>query len=296
MLDHCYNLRRNWHLFLFYQCGIDMRYEIKPLGVGGILDQAIQLLKNHFGLLMGISLCISVPFGLIVGFVSLSLMPPIPVNPTAEDMQAYQQAAMSYMLPLMAMGLLSMAIVYPLTTGAMIHAVASEYLGKPTTVGASIGKAFRLFLPLVVTSFLMFLIVYLGLIACIIPGVYFLVRYSLSSHAVVLEGKMGPSALKRSTELMTFDRSKNYNTLVLLWLLLGVIGFAINSGSAFIPQPHLAMVVSVLLQAVNGAFMAAAFAVFYFSCRCKADNFDLQLLAKAMDEEESEPVAGDTTL
>ncbi|MEM9658269.1 MAG: hypothetical protein AAF961_07915, partial [Planctomycetota bacterium] len=183
-----------------------MRYEIKPLGVGGILDQAIQLLKNHFGLLMGISMCLSVPYGLIVGFASMSLTQSLTQNPTPEEQQAFQEAATATAFILAGVGLLGWVIVYPLTTGAMIFAVASEYLGKPTTVGASIGKSFRLVVPLILTSILMYVIVYLGFLACIIPGIYFLVRYSLSSQAVVLEGKSGRAALRRSTELMTFDR------------------------------------------------------------------------------------------
>lgn len=262
-----------------------MSYEIKPLGVGGILDQAVQLLKNHLGLFLGISMCISVPFGLVMSFVMLGITPELPPNPTPEEIAAFQQKVMSNLPITIAMGVVSMIIVYPLTTGAMIHAVASEYLGKPTTVGASIGRALRVFFPLLWTSLIMFIFVYAGLLFCIIPGLYFLVRYSLSSHAVVLDELSGTAALKRSSSLLLHDRTKNYNTLVLLWLLLGVIGFAINMLSQYVPQQHVAIVVALLLQAVNGAFGAAAFAVFYFSCRCKAENFDLELLAETMHVE-----------
>ncbi|MEM6691971.1 MAG: hypothetical protein AAF664_21260, partial [Planctomycetota bacterium] len=146
-----------------------MQYEIKPLGVGGILDQAVQLLKNKFGLLMGISMCVSVVPGLVLGFVSLGLMPTLPADPTPQAMQAYNEEMFANIIPIMGIGLISMVIIYPLTTGAMIHAVSSEYLGKPATVGESISKALKLFFPLVVTSVLMFLIVYLGLFACVIP-------------------------------------------------------------------------------------------------------------------------------
>jgi hypothetical protein len=266
-----------------------MSYEIKPLGVGGILDQAVKLLKNHFGLFLGISMCVSVPFGLVMSFVMLGITPQLSENPTPQEIEALQQGLVSNFAIIMGMSFASMIIVYPLTTGAMIHAVASEYLGKPTTIGASIGRALQVFFPLLLTSFLMFLVVYVGFLFCIIPGFYFLVRYSLSSHAVVLDELSGPAALKRSSSLMLHDRTKNYNTLVLLWLLLGVIGFAINMVSGLIPQQHVAIVVGVLLQAVNGAFGAAAFAVFYFSCRCKAENFDLELLADAMHVETATP-------
>jgi hypothetical protein len=266
-----------------------MRYEIKSLGVGGILDQAVQLLKNHFALFMGISMCISVPFGLVFGFVTYGLRPQFPPGAAQEDIARIQQEFLLSNFPvIMGMVFVSMIFVYPLTTGAMIHAVASEYLGNPTTVGASLRRAFRVFLPLLWTSMLMFILVYLGLFLCILPGVLLMFRYALSSQAVVLEGRSGSNALKRSKELMLYDRTKNYNTLFLLWLLLVVIGFGINSGANFIPQPHVAIVVSVLLQAVNGAFWAAALAVFYFSCRCKAENFDLVLLAEAMKTESPE--------
>ncbi|MEM6473835.1 MAG: hypothetical protein AAF802_30045 [Planctomycetota bacterium] len=266
-----------------------MQYEIKPLGVGGILDQSVQLLKNHFGLLMGISLCVSVPFNLIIGLINISLVPEPPEILTAQAIQEYQQQVAGVSLKLAGLGLLSLILVYPLTTGAMTYAVASEYLGRPTTVGASVGTAFRKFFPLLLTSVLMFIIVYIGLILCIIPGLYFLVRYSLATYAVVLEGKMGISALKRSSELMTSDRTKNYNSLVLLWLLLGAIGFGVGAVTSIIPQAHVALVVSVLIQAVLASFGAAAFAIFYFSCRCKAENFDLMLLAEAMGEGDDDP-------
>ena len=89
-------------------------------------------------------------------------------------------------------------------------------------------------------------------------------------------------------ELMHHDRTKNYNTLFLLGLLLFVISGAINGSVSFIPPRHVAIIASVLLQAVNGAFWASALAVFYFSCRCKAENFDLELLADAMKADSSE--------
>ena len=266
-----------------------MGYEVKALGVGGILDQAINLLKNHFGLLMGISFCISVPFGLLFSFVNLAMTPELPPNPTGADFAVFQQQTFSNLPILMGLGVVSMICVYPLTNGAMIHAVASEYLGKPTTVGASIGRAFRVLVPLLWTSFLMFILIYLGILLCILPGVLLMFRYALSSQIVVLEGLSGSAALKRSKALMHHDTVKNYATLLLLFLLLFVIGIGIQGGAAFIPQPHVSVVVSVLLQAVSSAFATAALAVFYFSCRCKAENFDLLRLADAMKVEPPEP-------
>ena len=270
-----------------------MNYDIKPLGVGGILDQAVNLIKTRFWLFFGIAACIAIPAGLALNFLSLAMLPAVPPNPTPEDMLVFQQEMASKILPLGLISMLVSIFVYPLTTGAMIHAVSSEYLGNETSVGASIGAAFKKFFPLLWTSILMFLTVYVGIIMCIIPGLYFLIRNTLSSHAVMLEDYSGRSALQRSSELMLHDRSKNYNTLVLLWILLGVVGFATGFVGGLIPQPHIKIVVTVLLQAILQTFGAAAFAIFYFSCRCKADNFDLELLAESIGSDVDSPSPDD---
>ena len=112
----------------------------------------------------------------------------------------------------------------------------------------------------------------------------------------MLEDKAGTAALSRSSELMLNDRTKNYNTLVLLWLLLGIAGFGVGYIGNFIPQPHLQIVVTVVIQSLFQAFGAAAIAIFYFSCRCKADNFDLELLADSLNtslESSEAPFADD---
>ena len=267
-----------------------MKYDIKPLRIGEILDQSVKLIQSRFALFFGISACITIPVGLILNFTMLSIAPQMPANPTPEDVRVFQEAMAKNLLPILLVSGLGYILVYPLMTGSMIHAVASEYLGKPTTVGASIRAAFKKFFPLLGTSILMFLIVYLGLFLCIIPGLYFLVRYSLSSNIVMLEDKAGTKALSRSSELMLNDRTKNYNTLVLLWILLGVAGAGVGYIAGLVPQPHLQVVVSVVIQALFQAFGAAALAIFYFSCRCKADNFDLELLASSI---ESAPRAND---
>ncbi|GAG92908.1 unnamed protein product, partial [marine sediment metagenome] len=133
---------------------------------------------------------------------------------------------------------------------AVIHAVANEYLERPTTVVASMRTALRVFVPLVWTSFLMYIIIYLGLLAFIIPGIYFSFRYTLCSNIVVIERISGVAALRRSRDLMLSNRTRHYNTAFLLFLLLVVIQFGITRSVAnLIPEGYLSMVVSILLQA-----------------------------------------------
>jgi hypothetical protein len=258
-----------------------MQYEIKQLGLGGILDQAVNLLKNHFGLFFGITLAIYVPWMLFQNFVTLAVMPELPAQPTMDDIMAYNQAALDNIKYTIPMTLFLAFVVVPITNAAIIDAVARCYLGKPTTVGGSLSRAVTIILPLLWTWLLMMLAIMGGMILCIIPGILFAFWFSLASHTVVIEGNSGVAALSRSKFLMT----GNIGTVFVLSILVGVIQVAIQFGAGLIPQQHLAVIAAVALGAVGTIFGAAAFVVFYFSCRCKAENFDLQLLAEAVGAE-----------
>ena len=121
-----------------------MRYEIKELGLGGVLDQAINLVKNHFGLLFGITLVLFIPWTLLQSFVILSILPQPPAQPTPADALAYQQAVLANVKYIFPLTLISIFIVLPLTNAAVIRAIANCYLGKPATVGGSISGALKI--------------------------------------------------------------------------------------------------------------------------------------------------------
>ncbi|MHC4198704.1 MAG: hypothetical protein ACYSU0_01745, partial [Planctomycetota bacterium] len=108
-----------------------MRYEIKELGLGGILDQAITLLKNHFGLLMGISFCLMIPFlvanglatpALMPEFVEMQQRPPGAMTPeqTREMAENMMEALPVFIAVMVVMFLLLFVIVMPITNGATI--------------------------------------------------------------------------------------------------------------------------------------------------------------------------------
>jgi hypothetical protein len=61
-----------------------------------------------------------------------------------------------------------------------------------------------------------------------------------------------------------------------------------------VPQPHVQMIVQVLLQAALTLFSTAAMVVFYFSCRCGVENFDLEHLAASVGSDQGKPPVLDT--
>jgi hypothetical protein len=265
-----------------------MAYKIQHLGLGGILDQAIAITKNHFTLLFTIMLLVMIPFELINQYLDISA--DLALTPDASDLEILDEADISVVEPelpawyfpwLTLYILLYMFVVFPLTNAAVIHAVAKLYLGQPVTAVEAMKVGLRRFLPLIGTSILFSLVVMGGMILLIIPGILFAIWFGLYQHVVVLEGLVGQKALARSKKLVT----PYWATFLALGLIMWIISMAAEFGPELIPQKHVQVVVCVLATAVVTIVATAAWVVFYFSCRCAAENFDLHYLAETMGAE-----------
>lgn len=267
-----------------------MKYQIRHLNIGGIMDQAITVTKDNFGALLSIMVFLYIPANLIVGFVALSIMPQPPAFGAGEAEQAaYLQEVMKNFPLIIGMSLFLGLIILPVTNAAVVDSVSKLYLGKPTSATASIGTAFGKLLPLLGVSILTGLSVVVGFVLCVIPGIIFALWFSMATHVVIIEGIGGTAAMGRSKELV----SGNIGTLFVLGLLLFIIGVASGFGVGMIPQPHVQLILRILVQAAITILSTAVMVVFYFSCRCNLENFDLQHLASAVGETADFPEPND---
>jgi hypothetical protein len=258
-----------------------MQYQVRELGIGGILDQAIRLLKDHFGLFLGIIAVLYLPFALLQGLATAVMSPDMPASPTMEDFRVYQEAMAKTNLYIMPLSLIFGFVIVPITNAAVIDAVARCYLGQETSIGSSYSHAKSVLIPLLWTWFLQMLAIMGGFLLLIIPGFIFMYWFFLSSHTVVIGGESGRDALSRSKKLM----KGNLGTAIALGLVLAVIQWGISGGAFLIPQKHVASIAQAVLGSVAFIFSTVAVVVFYFSCRCKHENFDLQLLAESIGTE-----------
>lgn len=264
-----------------------MAYSIRHMGLGGILDQAIEIVREHLWLLSKIVLLCLMPVYLFQGFIALSVAPTLPPNPSREDIAAAQLEQLARMPWFIGISLIVFIIFIPIANASVIQAVGRVYLGESITAIEALKHGLNRLFPLLGTSFLMWMAIYAGFFLCIIPGIYFAIWFGLSQHVVVLEGIAGTQALKRSKHLVHTERGK----FLALSIILVVISWMINMGARMIPQQHLQVVATAVVQSLVTMIWSAALVVFYFSCRCAVENFDLYHLARSIH---SEPLDGDS--
>jgi hypothetical protein len=73
--------------------------------------------------------------------------------------------------------------------------------GAAPTLSLTLTASLRAYFPMLLTRVLTDLLTYAGLLLCVIPGIYLMVRLVLAECAVVAEGAAGVDAIRRSFQL-----------------------------------------------------------------------------------------------
>ena len=255
---------------------------IRPLGLGEILNQGISLFRRNFVPLAGSFAAVYLPVQLILR-LGVGTFPDLPggmQDMTQEQYAAAMSSIAATRIVFALIGGTALFIAYMVAEGVLIHRAARAYLGESESIGGSPSFGFSRLVPLLLTCLLKGILIGIGLILLVAPGIYLLFRYALSTSVVVIEGLTGVKALERSRKLMA------PGIHILQLLMLGAIGalisFAVAVPVGMLGENILTYVVAAVVQTLVSAFTATLFVVFYFSARCRIDGFDLDRLAESL--------------
>lgn len=285
-----------------------VRLDLRPMDLGEILDRTFRLYRAHFMTFFLIMLAVqAISFlGSLTWQASLA-----PLQPSAGT--ALHLPGISFFVALF----LSTVVTFlaaQVGIGTLTTAVSSIYLGEPI----GIGEAFRRVRPalgrLLGTTLLTSLIVVLGMVACIVPGFYFLLSYLLVSQVVVIEGLGPQAAMRRSSELMRKKSDKGFFRnnimkasviLIIVFVLAAAAGTIVglpfgiaqilthdrsHPPSMLGPMHLLQGTLTMIVQAGVSPIGTIAMILFYYDIRIRKEGFDLQMLASSLGVEPVPPV------
>jgi hypothetical protein len=258
--------------------------------VGELLDDIFRIYRRHFGLLLGLSMLLSLPLLAVqilvnadnTGFITTVLMN-----------FGNQQALAGLPLPRSNLGLLLLsypvlALVGLVTTGAMSLAAIMISLGHPATVGSVLRglllrawDLLRLFLAQLVL---------VPLFLCLPVGIWIAVRWAVAVPALMAEGTGPISALGRSWDLTTRSWWRTLGILLLVYLLqsvvsgtLSVFGYPLAIMVPFAPQVvrgAIVLTVGTAASALSLPIVYLCVTLLYFDLRVRREGFDLDILAQ----------------
>jgi hypothetical protein len=263
--------------------------DLRPLSLGEILDRTFTLYRSHFILFFGIT---AIPQLLVLAlqlaqlFLGLTVVMP----GTRGGAPILRPALTGASILVGVVSLVVLSISYLLSQGATVSAVAELYLGRTPTIGESFQKVRGDLGTLYGVALLNFLVVIVGFILLVIPGIYLLCRLMIAVPAAVLEN-LGPrSSLERSMAL-TKDAAGRAFLILLLYVVLVFalaflfqlpISFAMVAARTNPAMLRAVVAVANVLNALSTTLVMPVFTIaasaFYFDLRIRKEAFDLQMM------------------
>jgi hypothetical protein len=262
-----------------------MTYDIRPLTFGELLDRTFWILTGNAFMLLALAALESLPFHLVI------------------PIRAYYT---------MAVGAVLLLICVPIQC-ALFFTIQEIYLGRQTSFGAALRFGWSIWVPTLRTLVLLLLV---GLSPYLLLGAIEIARIQLPfgfwirivvvwlalvisvclytnmflvTPIMVVEGKFGISALKRSFQLTAGAWWRMLGFFAVVALIVRVLPAALALIWSSIPV--LAAILNALIVAIALAYSSIAMILYYFDRRCRTENFDLRLLIDQIRAEGGQPVS-----
>jgi type IV secretory pathway VirB2 component (pilin) len=264
--------------------------ELRPLRVGEILDAGIKITTKRFAALAKIVAVVTIPIQVVSAFVTLSTTSEdafsTSTSTTGEiDSEIWTQLAGNLVVSLL--GLLATLVAL----AACTRIVAGAYFGEEGDWRESLAYAGRRLPSLLWLGLLYLVMVALGTLGCIIPGIWLAVAYAVSIPALLIEDERGTNALRRSFRLVRKRWWPTFGVLLLGFILINIVQTTLSLpliGLLLVGGDDPNVVVFVVASTITGTiatvlttpFLVAMLMVVYVDLRVRKEGLDLQLLAQ----------------
>jgi hypothetical protein len=217
----------------------------RPLSVGGVINDALDLSGRHVATLLGAALVIFVVAGLLQGLL--------------RDTDS---------LLLSTLGTLVSLVASTLFTGFVVSLVNDVRDGRRDfTVGELIRSSTDAIPRLIVNGLLLGIGVFIGFLLLIVPGLYLLTIWAVTAPAIVVERRGAIEAFGRSHELVSGQGWTVFGAILVAFLIL--VGLAIVAaiiGEAIADLAG-AITLSIVVNVIAAPFAALVSSVLFFELR-----------------------------
>ena len=238
------------------------------ISIGEILARTFNLYSRNF-------VQYFIPFlaaGIITGLVTIAVrsaivIPVAPVHPTSQQLLAWFPTYLTATLTVLFLSGIVGWIANSITTGVTIKFTSDILERGQANLQTSFNFTLTKLLYLLAASIVTGVLIVLGLIALIVPGIILAVMFSLVYPSIMIEGTGVLGSLSRSRALVSNRWLKTFGLL----LLLGIIVAAVNGIFALVATPFgvFSPLVSGILTALITPIFAIALTLYYYSMKAR---------------------------
>jgi hypothetical protein len=257
--------------------------DLRPRGIGEILDAAAVLYRSKFGLLVRYAALIVVPVQTFLAIVLISAQPDdfsVNISGSAQPLFNTNSAQLAATVVVIVVGLITHAFIVAVTT----RVVANQYVDHVEGNDRLLSNTGRRFFAVIGVSFIVAICQVVGAFACLVGTFVAMAFFAVAIPALLLERKRVGGALSRSIEL-TKGHFWHVLAVVLTATLIGTLLNASLAAALNIFARSSSPTTLVLAQGVANTvasilttpFVAAATVALYFDLRIRDEAFDVQM-------------------
>jgi hypothetical protein len=266
--------------------------ELRPRGIGEILDAAVVLYRARFRRLVPVAAAVVIPVQALSAIVLLSAQPDrLNFGITGSVTPQYNTSSVTTQLAAVIVVGLVTALSTAVITAVCTRIVANAYIGQ-SSMARDAARAVRPRLFAVVGVSLVVLVSeVIGLAVCFIGVLYPLTVFAVAIPVLILEGIGVWSATGRSVTLTKAHAMHVLGLVLTVQLLVAVVNTALVGGVSVLLRSGNGIVAAVIGQSIASTvagvlttpFAATAIVVLYFDLRTRDEAFDVQLLMQRND-------------
>jgi hypothetical protein len=247
-------------------------------GLGDILSAAFQIYQKNAARLLLIVAIVVVPLSILSYLLADVVFAPNTKTVTIGNQTIDVTEGRSFFIFLLA--LLVVVAISVITTAilqaAILRAAAQGTIGDPIDVEASYRWGLRRFASILLVAILVGLAVAVGFLLLIIPGIILLVMFSVSVPTVVVEGRRGTQAMRRSWELVSGHFWHVLGVIVVAAIITGIVSGLVSAigGSNGV----LRAIFGAIAQIITAPFSALVSVLLYLDLRSRRENLTASML------------------
>lgn len=275
--------------------------DLRPMTIGEVLDRMFRLYKERFWLFTGI-MC----FPYLILFLMNTSVAWLSHNPRALVRAGHPQDAATVLFAAFGFALLVLIVTFVVTgigQAATIFAVSDLYLDRPVSIRRAFGHLRGHIFQALGVIFLSGIIIFVGCLFLLIPGIILACRLGVSVPVAMLEDCWPGRAISRSMDLTKGFAIQMFLIFILTFALSFGVSIALQipfTIMAATPRPHLLPLGLMMLQYVFnfiGQVLVApigaiAFCLMYYNLRVRKEGFDVEHLIASL---ETGPATGGST-
>ncbi len=270
--------------------------QLRPLGLGETLDAAIKLYRNNAVILWKIVAVVIVPL-YVLQFIIRRVSLPGDVflqNGTLYTHTGGTSAAGTVaLLAISILGLLGELVV----TGAIFKLQLDAIMDRPHDLRESYEFARHKVWSLLWLGILSTVLIAIGFVLLVIPGIWLMVAICVAVPALMLEGVKGFGAMKRSMKLVDGRWWATFGRLIVAFILYGIVvaifGAIASAITNSMTNVTLFLLINVAITAIGvillSPFVAAVINWIYIDLRVRKEALDIEMLAAGFGGAEPAP-------